>query len=166
MLVFDCACAVPHCLASTKFSESSCVSNFTNINGVTVATLTISIIHCTCYNVHVAWVFVFPFLFTFQILKKHRDKLTGHHSPPPSVVLSCTTDAAGSGGSPNSKETAAQDEAVAARKELAKKQREKAMAQMQNMQRKFLEKNKEHMLDLTAGEDDVYVCIVQCLYYS
>ena len=52
----------------------------------------------------------------------------------------------------------AQDEAVAARKELAKTQREKAMAQMQNMQRKFLEKNKEHMLDLesSADPDEVY----------
>ena len=31
--VFDCACAVPHCLASTKFSESSGVTDFTNVNG-------------------------------------------------------------------------------------------------------------------------------------
>ena len=46
---------------------------------------------------------------------------------------------------------AVQDEATA-RKELAKKQQEKAMAQMQNMQRKFLEKNREHMLDLDVGD--------------
>ena len=52
----------------------------------------------------------------------------------------------------------AQDEEAAARKELAKKQREKAMAQMQNMQRKFLEKNKEHMLDLetAVGQEEMY----------
>ena len=36
----------------------------------------------------------------------------------------------------------AQDEEAVARKELAKKQREKAMAQIQNMQRKFLERTR------------------------
>ena len=51
------------------------------------------------------------------------------------------------------------DEAATARKELAKRQREKAMAQMQNMQRKFLEQNRAHILDLEAsgGVDEVYV---------
>ena len=63
-----------------------------------------------------------------------------------------------SGSPPGSEDTAAQDKEVTAKKELAKKQREKAMEQMQNMQRRFLEKNKEHMLDLeTVGEDEVYV---------
>ena len=51
---------------------------------------------------------------------------------------------------------AVQDEATA-RKELAKKQQEKAMTQMQNMQRKFLEKNREHMLDLDAGDGEEQV---------
>ena len=57
----------------------------------------------------------------------------------------------------------AQDEAMSARRELAKKQRERAMAQMQSMQRKFLEKNKEHMLDHEAVEvEEVYVCVCVC----
>ena len=51
---------------------------------------------------------------------------------------------------------AVQDEATA-RKELAKKQQEKAMTQMQIMQRKFLEKNREHMLDLDAGDGEEQV---------
>ena len=41
-----------------------------------------------------------------------------------------------------------------ARKELAKEKRKRVMAQMQNMQRKFLEKNKEHM-DEVQGRDEV-----------
>lgn len=73
-----------------------------------------------------------------------------------------------SGVLPDGEDSAAQDKEVAARKELAKKQRERAMAQMQNMQRKFLEKNKEHMLDLeTVGEDEVYVDLyIQCMVSS
>ena len=88
-----------------------------------------------------------------QFLRKHRKESTGRNSPPISVATV-------SGNSPDDKGVAAfqaQDEAVSARKELAKKQREKAMEQMQNMQRRFLEKNKEQLLDLqtSSGEDQV-----------
>lgn len=95
----------------------------------------------------------------FQRLKKHRKECTGESSPPTSLRAQPSTEMESESGSPPvSEDTAALDKEVTAKKELAKKQREKAMEQMQNMQRRFLEKNKEHMLDLeTGGEDEVYV---------
>lgn len=50
----------------------------------------------------------------------------------------------------------AQDKAMAERKELAQKQKERALAQMQNMQRKFLEKNREQLLNLETSVDEPY----------
>ena len=101
--------------------------------------------------------------FCLQKLKKHREKSTGRISPPTSsTVTSDGTD----GGVPGSgdKDTAAmlaQDIALAERKELVKKQKEKAMAQMQSMQRRFLERNREQMLDLEApGVEEPYVFLL------
>ena len=95
-----------------------------------------------------------------QRLKKHREKSTGRSSPP-SATSGIQSEGADGGAGVEAKgmaATLAQDKALAERKEMARRQREKAMAQMQNMQRKFLEQNREHMLDLeTSGVDEVYV---------
>ena len=55
----------------------------------------------------------------------------------------------------------AQDKAMAERKELAQKQKERALAQMQSMQRKFLEKNREQLLNLETSVDEPYaLCLL------
>ena len=50
----------------------------------------------------------------------------------------------------------AHNRAMAERKELARKQKERALAQMQNMQRRFLERNRQQMLDLDTSVEEVY----------
>ena len=58
----------------------------------------------------------------------------------------------------------AHDRAMAERKELARKQKERALAQMQNMQRRFLERNRQQMLDLDTSVEEVYALFTTPLY--
>ena len=92
-----------------------------------------------------------------QKLKKYREKSTGRSSPP---TANCQSD----GGAVEDKGMAAilaQDKAMAERKELAQKQKERALAQMQSMQRKFLEKNREQLLNLETSVDEPYaLCLL------
>ena len=58
----------------------------------------------------------------------------------------------------------AHNRAMAERKELARKQKERALAQMQNMQRRFLERNRQQMLDLDTSVEEVYALSTTPLY--
>ena len=73
-----------------------------------------------------------------QFLKDHRDEATGCHSPPTEVVKEAESD---------------QPQGSRAREELASK-RQRVMAQMQSMQRRFLEKNKKQLEEM-EGKDEM-----------